>query len=299
MMSDIDKPIKEYLEHLKSMRLSLQTIDSAKKRLKKLFSFLKDTGFERVCDISLKDLERYRLYLVESKLSGNTILNYLHALPKFFKYLENKQVIFANPAKDFRMPKISSKILHVPSQEDMKKLLLQPDITTPCGIRDRAIIETMYSTGIRLNEISGIEIFDVDLKQGLLKVLGKGNKERMAPLGKQSVFWLDKYIREVRPEFIRNKTDEHGLFIGNQKSLKMSAQMIDKAILVHCRKAGLKNVSPHAIRRACATHMLNEGAHPVQIQTLLGHSSMSCLSKYLKITVKDMLKTYKKGKPAK
>ena len=144
-----------------------------------------------------------------------------------------------------------------------------------------------------------MNIYDTDLKQGRVKVLGKGNKQRVVPLGKQAIFWTDKYLKGARPIFLRKRPDEHALWLGFMGK-RINLLIVERFISDYGKKAGIsQSVTPHALRRACATHMLKGGAHPVQIQMLLGHSSLSSLSHYLKITITDLKKTHAKGKPGK
>lgn len=181
----------------------------------------------------------------------------------------------------------------------MENLLTQPDISKPTGIRDRAVIEIFYSTGSRLEELTGMNVYDTDLKQGRAKITGKGNKQRVVPMGKQAVFWTDKYLKEIRPKFLRKRPDVHALRLGFQGK-RINPLIVERFISEYGKNAGIKRpVTPHAIRRACATHMLRGGAHPVEIQMLLGHASLQILSRYLKVTITDMMKTHAKRKPGK
>ncbi len=297
--SAIDTSIREFYEHLTSLKYSPATIGSYRNALKKFHSFLTAHQIERLQDVTIQDLDQFRLFLVDQGFARKSLHTYQCNIRQFFNHLEQTHQLFMNPAEYWEVVKLKPRLQHVPSVKDMKKLLVQPDISTPSGIRDRALLETMYSTGARLEEVVRINLFDVNLKQGSIRVLGKGNKERMVPLGKQAVSWLDRYIKEVRPRFIRHNVDEHALFLGTLFGRRLNPQIVGRLVRDYSKKAGITPVSPQAIRRACATHMLKGGAHPVQIQMLLGHATMSTLSKYLKVTITDMLKMYKKGKPGK
>ena len=297
--NDIIKQIQEYLVHLESLKYSLETIKSYKNALNKFISFLTAVNLIRLQDVTLKDLDKFRLMMIDSKLSNKSIDTYLRNVRQFFKYLEDNHQIFFNPASTMDIPGFHSRMQPVPSEEDMKKLLVQPDISIPVGIRDRALIETLYSTGVRIGELIGMNIIDVNIKQSVIKVLGKGNKERMVPMGKKAKFWIEKYIKDIRGEFIRNNQDESALFVGSQRGRRINHLIVSRDLHEYSVQAGIAGITPHSIRRACATHMLRQGAHPVQIQMLLGHSSMRSLRSYLQVTVTDLLKTYKKGNPGK
>lgn len=291
--------IDEFLHHLKTLRYSPKSINSYKQALSRFFSFLTAINIVRVADVTARDLAAYRLELIDQNYAPQSIGLYLRAVRKLFKYLEQTQQIFINPARSLIIPKSRIKIKPVPSEKEMETLLSEPDISQSTGIRDRAVMETFYSTGARLEELCGMNVYDTDLKQGRIKINGKGNKERVVPMGKQAVFWTDKYLKEVRPEFLRKRPDEHALWLGFA-GRRINALIVERFIRGYGKKAAIKHpVTPHALRRACATHMLRGGAHPVQIQMLLGHASLQSLSRYLKVTITDMIKTHAKAKPGK
>jgi len=294
----VSKCIDEYLRYLKARKYSPKSIRAWRDRLKRFSSFMENHGLESLQDVGLSDLDRYRLELVESSMAASSVYIYLNYVKRFFEYLEDTQQIFVNPAADLVLPKCERKLQAVPSEDDVKQLLAEADISTAAGIRDRAIIEVLYSTGLRLEELTGLRFFDPDLRNRTVRISGKGSKERVVPLGRQSVFWLKQYIEQVRPKLLKGKLDEHALWIGSQWGRKMHPILIEKMIREYGRAAGLSvKVTPHALRRACATHMLRAGAHPVQIQLLLGHSSLGTLGQYLKVTVADMKKMHRKSKP--
>jgi len=291
--------IQEYLQYLVSLKYSPRSIDSYRKALSRFHSFLTAIKIERVQDVTAEDIAAYRLELVDGDYAGQSIVLYMRAVRNLFRYLEDTQQIFINPAMDLIIPGAKDKIQPVPTEKEMEQLLVQPDVTTLSGIRDRAFMETIYSTAVRLEELIKMNIFDVSEKNRTIKVLGKGNKERMVPLGKQAAFWLTKYMQDVRPVFLKNRPDQHALWLGT-KGKRIHPLIVERIVSGYGKKAKIKCcVTPHGLRRACATHMLRNGAHPVQIQLLLGHATMSTLSRYLKITITDMKNMHKKGKPGK
>ena len=294
----ITECIVEYLRHLKARKYSSKSIKAWRDRLNKFSRFVEESGLESLQAVSLSDLEKYRLDLVESQMVSSSVYIYLNYVKRFFEYLEDTQRIFINPARDLILPKCERKLQAVPNEEDVEKLLAQPDISTPTGIRDRAIIEVFYSTGLRLEELTSLKVFDPDLKNRIIRVIGKGRKERIVPLGRQAIFWLKQYIEQVRPKLLKDNIDEHALWIGSHWTRRMHPEIIQRKIREYGKSAAVSvRITPHALRRACATHMLRAGAHPVQIQLLLGHTSLRTLGQYLKVTVKDMKKMHKKSKP--
>lgn len=289
--------ITAYLQSLAALKYSQKSINSYKHALTRFISFLTANRINRIVDVTSKDLTSYRLELVGQKYSAQTVTLYLRAVRNLFAYLEDNQQIFINPARSLIIPRVKTDIKSVPTEKDMENLLSQPDIATPTGIRDRAIIETFYSTGMRLEELTGMNVYDTDLNQGRVKITGKGNKERMVPMGKQAVSWTARYLKDVRPKFLRKRPDEHALWLGFQGK-RINPLIVERFVKDYGEKANINHpVTPHALRRACATHMLRGGAHPVEIQMLLGHASLRTLSQYLKVTITDMMKTHSQGKP--
>lgn len=292
-------PVGQYLDHLKTLKYSPKSINSYKQALYRFVSFLTAKDIARPADVTSKDLDGYRLELVDQGYADQSIGLYLRAVRGLFKYLEDTGQVFINPAAALIVPRVKEKLKPVPTEDDMQNLLARPDLSTLTGIRDRAIIETFYSTGVRLEELCGMNVYDADLRQGRVKVTGKGSRQRVVPLGRQAAFWTDKYLKQVRARFLRKRADEHALWLGFA-GRRINPLIVERFIREYGKKAGIRHpVTPHALRRACATHMLRGGAHPVEIQLLLGHGSLRVLSRYLKVTIADMMKTHSKGKPGK
>jgi len=173
----------------------------------------------------------------------------------------------------------------------MRVLLGQPDVATPLGLRDRAILETMYSAGIRRQETLDLKVDSVDLERGVARVLGKGQRERMAPLGPAAVEWLGRYLAQARPR-LAGAASGDALWLGKNGKPLSGAGLQD--MLRAYRKAPniVTLIGLHSIRRACATHMLRRGASPVTIQMLLGHADMKHLSQYLRLTISDLQRAH-------
>ncbi len=280
-------PIDGFLQSLSARNYSLKSINSYGNALDRLIEYLESEDVLRVQDVTLNHLESYRLHLIDRELSNATQYQYLRCNRFFFGYLEETHQIFINPAQNLIIPKYKRKLQQVPSVDDIKRLLDQPDVSIPTGIRDKAFLETVYSCGLRREEAVFINLHDPDLKDGLIKVNGKGNNERVLPIGDIAKHWIKKYIIEARPQLLRNP-EEKALWI-TERGLRLSYSTVDKLITRYALSAGITSqFSTHSLRRACATHMLNNGAHPLEIQMLLGHSELKSLSQYLKVTIKDM-----------
>jgi len=292
--------VRAYLKALHARKYSLSTINATARVLRDLFRSLAASGIERLQDVQPADLDAYRLALVDRGLKVNTLNAYLLSVRKFFRFLEQTQRIFDNPAAELLIPRVQRRIAYrIPTVAEIKRLLEQPDLSKPRGFRDRALLEVAYSTGCRLNELMQMQIFDPDLQNGYMRVKGKGNKERVVPLGKQAVFWLEQYLPAARGKLLRRDPDLHALWIGSW-GRPLSDQIWRRRVREYADRAGITPpLTPHMLRRACATHMLQRGAHPVQLQMLLGHASLQHLSHYLRLSIKDIKEQHERSKPGK
>ncbi len=297
-LTTVSEHINHYLEYLTVLKYSPKSIDSYKWALSRFDTFLTARNIERIQDVSSKDVKFYSLVLIDQDYSVHSICLYLRSVRKLFSYLEKTKRIFVNPTESMIVTKPVIKLKPVLTQEQVQRLLAQPDVVTAAGIRNRAIIETFYSTGMRRNELIGLNVGDVDLRCGRATITGKGNKQRVVPIGKQAVFWMDKYLRRVRSQDFWQK-DQNALWLG-ANGHRINHRTVWGFIHAYGKKAGIRyTVSPHSLRRACATHMLFGGAHPVQIQMLLGHACLQSLGQYLKVAVTDLMKTHAKASPGK
>jgi integrase/recombinase XerD len=289
--------IEQYLADRRSLNYSPRTIVSFARALRDFALTLAEAGIERVQDVKSDHLEAFRLRLKDRAFSAASIELYSRSVRKFFDWLEKRQVLFENPGADFLIPKPDRPLLPVPTVTEIQRLLAQPNVGRPIGLRDRALIETAYATGARLEEICRLKIFDPDLSEARLRILGKGRKERAVPLGKHAVYWIKQYLLHGRPPLIKDHPEHDRLWVG-QGGEKISGAAIRVQIRKHAKAAGIKTpISPHTLRRACATHMLRNGAHPVQIQMLLGHADLRSLSQYLRVSITDLKKMHRNSKP--
>lgn len=289
--------IGDYLAGLQMRQFSVKSVDLYRRVLEDFLAYLAGLGRERAQDITAEDLEAYRLALVQRNFAPSSLEVYLRTVRQFFGWLEQQQKLFVNPASGLLIPQPPRKLLSAPSEEEMKKLLAQPDASTPCGIRDRAWMETAYATGARREELIRLTIFDPDLDNQRLRVLGKGKKERVLPLGQHATQWLKRYLTDARPKLIKGNPDELALWL-NLLGKPLDYGALQQILRRHSLAAGFaKPTSAHALRRACATHMLRHGAHPLQLQLLLGHASLGTLGQYLRLTITELQATHRQSNP--
>jgi len=292
-----DELAQAWLAAERARGYSAQTIKAHGNILAQLRLFLEPRGRRRAAEVLADDLSAWLASLAERKLSAGTIFTYSQAVRKWFKWLEAQGKLFLNPAAEIVVPR-DRRLRPAPTFTQMRALLAAADVTTPLGLRDRAILETMYATGVRREELVRMELFDLDLDRGTVRVVGKGKKERVLPLTKPAVKWVSHYVREVRPSLLKEsrRLDQAALWIDREgKQLRGEALRVQLKKLV--RAAGLAvAITPHALRRACATHLLQNGAHPWQVQQLLGHSTFDSLCHYLRLTAQEVRAMHRKTK---
>lgn len=291
-------PVDEFLADLRARKLSPQSVTKRTDDLRKLLIYLDARKIGTLADVDLKTLEAYRFALVEHGYSDSAIESALRAASLFFRFLEERGHLFENPARRLKIPKAPVIMGTVLTEKEIKQLLAQPDLSTPRGIRDRAILEVLYSTGMRRGEAVSLNIFDVHLDEATIKVIGKGRKQRLLPLGKHAVKYLRLYMKDARPTFTPKLCPAPDALWLDRYRRALSYQGITNLIGLYGRQSKLgKSVDIHTIRRTCATHMLRGGAHPVVVAQMLGHSGLRSLSHYLRTTITDLQKAHANAKP--
>jgi len=301
--------IEAYLKALKRRRYSARTIATYRYPLTLFASFSAARAaclraphrqVVRLQDVGRDDLAAWRLDLVERGLADASLEVFLRAVRNLFNWMEAEGMLFDNPADALKTPKYERKLLPVPSEVELRRLLAQPAVTTPVGIRDRALMEVGYCCALRREELARLTLRDPDFLQRSLRVLGKGSRERMLPLGEEAFTWLRRYVDDARPALLGRNADAAALDILwiSTDGKPFGGQGISVMLKKYGRASKLSvNITPHSLRRACATHMLRNGAHPVQIQMLLGHATMRHLAQYLRLTIREIREMHRKSRP--
>ena len=211
--------------------------------------------------------------------SSRTSARRLSSLRRFFQYLAREGRIGHDPCARIAAPRIGRPLPKSLTEEEVESLLDAPDTTTAMGQRDRAMLEVLYATGLRVSELVGLQLGQVNLRQGVLRVIGKGNKERLVPLGEEASDWVEKFIRQGRAELFQGPPAD--VLFPSRRGRMMTRQTFWHAIKRHAVRAGIsKTLSPHVVRHAFATHLLNHGADLRVVQMLLGHSDISTTQIY-------------------
>lgn len=276
--------------------LSDNTLQSYRIDLSQFARWL-ETEFAKnnILTISKTNILHYLAYRVDKKYKARSTSRLLSTLKRFYIYAVNAKLIAQNPTADIAMPKVARTLPKTLSEQDIEKLLEAPDVSTAYGLRDKCMLETIYATGLRVTELVTITLSQINLASGWLRVTGKGNKERIVPLGELAVDWLDKYLKEGRVELIKSQHD--GVFISSRGSCitrQAFWQMIKKYALIANIDA---NFSPHTLRHAFATHLLNHGADLRTVQMLLGHTDLSTTQIYTHIAKDRLQKLHSQHHP--
>lgn len=233
------------------------------------------------------------------KYKKSTIARKLSAVRSLFAFVEKKGLLTHNPSADISSPKLEKYIPSYLPVDEMFRLLQRPDISRPLGKRDRAILEVLYSCGLRVSELSGLDTGDVDFHQRLVKVMGKGNKERIVPIGREALKALEDYLDETsgfRKKFY-GPALEGPLFM-NARGGRLTSRSVGKLVKKYGRAGSLMlDISPHALRHTFATHLLDGGADLRAVQELLGHVSLSTTQKYTHVSLDKLTEIYDKAHP--
>ena len=211
----------------------------------------------------------------------------MSSIRRFYQYLLREKIIDADPSENLVGPKGGRKLPKSLSQADVNALLEAPQTGDVFGLRDRAMLELLYATGLRVSELVGIELTQVNLRQGVVRVSGKGNKERLVPLGEEAISWLQRYLSESRSQLVEGKPSR-SVFV-TRRGGAMSRQSFWYLIKKYARRAGINSdLSPHTLRHAFATHLLNNGADLRVVQMLLGHNDISTTQIYTHIATERL-----------
>ena len=279
-MSTSHDLVDGYLTHLRvERRLADHTLESYGRDLQRLMEFA--AGRERsVQQLDRHDLENFVAEMMNSGLSPRSVARSVAAVRGFYRFSVLAQHLEANPADDLRAPRAWPALPKFLALDEVEKLIKQPDVATAIGLRDRALIEVLYATGMRVSELIHLRASDLNLEGGFLTCTGKGNKQRLVPMGAEAAKWVTKYIRDARPALLRKRTSPW-LFVNAKRGTALSRVGFWKILKAYGRKAGLpRNLSPHVLRHSFATHLLEHGADLRAIQMMLGHADLSTTQIY-------------------
>lgn len=293
-MIDKDKIINSFLGFLQLEKgLSENTIKSYRVDLARYIDFINELN-KKFPDLNESFLNKYVQRLIKGGLVASSINRNFSTIKCFHKYLLEEEISDVDPTENVDRPKLSKKLPEVLNIEEIDKLFEQPDLSSVSGYRDRAILETMYATGLRVSETVNLKFINLLFDMDIIRVIGKGSKERIVPIGKSAIYYIETYIREVRPKLLNNGNTDT-LFL-NRRGKKLTRAFIWDMLKKYSASAGIdKNVHPHTLRHSFATHLLEGGADLRAVQEMLGHSDISTTQIYTHIDreyLKEVHKTF-------
>jgi len=289
-----------YLEYLETERnYSAHTILSYETDLLSLIRFLRSDGKESFSQVHKESLRAFIGFLLDQGFSQCSIARKIASIRSFFKYLRRRNIIDSNPALVLITPKAGKRLPIFLDEHSMRKLLLASNLKGPNKKRDLAILELFYSTGIRLSELINLTLNDLKNKEGLIKVKGKGRKERFVPVGEKAISVIKEYLA-TRKNLIKsaNKKDGKNFLFVTEKGQKLYPQAVGRIVRKYIGAVSeIEKKSPHVLRHTFATHMLNHGADIRAVKELLGHESLSTTQVYTHISSTRMKKIYEESHP--
>jgi integrase/recombinase XerD len=296
---DISASIAAFLIHVRVEKgLSSNTVVAYRRDLLKFEAFAKKRKVALEA-VSRDDLVDFLASLYRQKLESRTVARHLVTMRNFFRFAQVQELIKEDPSLNLESPKIRRSLPDYLRFEEVEKLLAQPDEKTPIGLRDRAMLEVLYSSGLRVSELIGLRVMDLDRSAGHLRCIGKGDKERIVPMGKKAIALVERYLRDARPKLLGKGqlANSPTLFL-NRRGGSFSRVGIWKILSAYGRRAGLRvALTPHMLRHSFATHLLERGADLRSVQLMLGHSDISTTQIYTHVVEERLKQIYKAHHP--
>jgi integrase/recombinase XerD len=294
-----------YNEAMAIRNYSKNTLHRRESDIRRFVGWCDERGLSQPQDITKPILERYQKHLYYYRQANGEPLSmasrnhYIVSVRQFFKWLTQENYLLYNPASELVIPKQNTSLPVVLSPEEIETLMLQPDINSPYGLRDRAILELLYSTGLRRSELINLNLHDINLVQQTVYVRnGKGGKDRLLPIGERATHWISRYLDTVRPQLLIDLNDQH-LFLNDYGSVFRDNKLGDR-VKRHMKNAGITAPgSCHLLRHAMATHMLENGAELRFIQAMLGHSDYRATQIYTHVSIRKLQEIHANTHPSK
>lgn len=296
---EIAAAISSFLTHVQVEKgLAANTLSAYRRDLSKFDDFAKKRKLD-LAAVKRDDLVDFLASLYRQKLESKTVARHLVTLRNFFRHAQVQELISEDPTANLESPKIRRSLPGYLRLEEVEKLLELPDQKTPLGLRDRAMLEVLYSTGLRVSELTSLRVMDLDTKVGCVRCIGKGDKERIVPVGRKALGIVEKYLRDGRTALIGQGRGGAGSFLFvNRRGGRISRVGVWKILSAYGRKAGLRvPLTPHMLRHSFATHLLERGADLRSVQLMLGHSDISTTQIYTHVVEERLKQIYKAHHP--
>jgi integrase/recombinase XerD len=293
----MDRTLRDFIHYLSVEKgLAKNTLESYNRDLCAYVEYLRQSGIPNLEESSRNCITGYLLNLKKNGKATSTLSRNLASIRSLYSYLYQEKRIVENPATDLESPKLEKKLPRVLTPDEVDVLLDQPSMNDVSGMRDKAMLEVIYATGIRVSELMSLNVGDIHLDAGFIRCLGKGSKERMIPLGSVAVRHVERYLAESRPKLVR-QNGESSMFV-NQHGNRLTRQGFWKILKKYARTAGInKEITPHTMRHSFATHLLENGADLRSVQEMLGHADISTTQIYTQVTKRKLRDVYEKTHP--
>jgi len=276
--------------------LAKNTLEAYRRDLSQFATWLEAQHRKALISADQADIQSYLGYQFRKKTRATSVARLLSALKRFYRYCLRQGRIKADPTLRIDSPKLPRGLPKSLTEEDVENLLAAPTVEKTLGLRDKAMLETLYASGLRVSELVALKLGQVSQDMGVVRVIGKGSKERLVPLGEEAIAWIRQYLKEARPELLGGRAADD-LFVTARGSA-MTRQMFWHLLRRYAAQAGLKkSISPHTLRHAFATHLLNHGADLRVVQLLLGHSDISTTQIYTHVARERLKQLHAKHHP--
>ena len=276
--------------------LSRNTLDSYRLDLTQFAGWLTKTQGKAMLAANHGDLLAYLAHRVAGKSKATSTSRLLSSLKRFYQYALRQNKVKTDPTLNIDSPKLPRGLPKTLTEQDVEKLLAAPNVEVPLGLRDRTMLETLYASGLRVSELVTLNVAQVSQDMGVVRIVGKGAKERLVPLGEEALNWIKRYLKEARPRILDKRTAD-AMFV-TSRGAAMTRQSFWHLLKRHAAQAGLtKPMSPHTLRHAFATHLLNHGADLRVVQLLLGHSDISTTQIYTHVARERLKQLHAKHHP--
>lgn len=290
--------IDAFLDHLAIERgLAVNTREAYRTDLGQFMSYLHRRGVTQINQVQREHLTDHLLDRRQTGLTPRSLARHLAAIRMFCRFLVRERLLAADVSQTIDTPRLWQTLPHTLDYAEVDQLLAAPKTHTKLGVRDKAMLELMYATGLRVSEVSRLRLSELNLAAGFLRTIGKGSKERIVPVGRQAVDWVQRYLQKSRPHFGRGPTTRGEVFLSTRGG-PLSRQTIWHHIKKYARAAGIaKNITPHTLRHSFATHLLNNGGDLRVIQEMLGHASVATTQIYTHVDQSRLKETHYRFHP--
>jgi integrase/recombinase XerD len=292
----VEANIRAFLNYLRSEKgLSANTIAAYRRDMEKFGAFAEEREL-KLGEVSHSDVVEFLRMLYLRKLDSRSVARHLVTVRHFFRFCVMERAIEKDPSENVQSPKFRHTLPEFLSIDEVNRLLRQPDTSTVAGLRDKAMIEILYSSGLRVSELCGLKIADVQMEAGYLRCVGKGNKERLVPIGKAALEFVRLYVQKARPEILGERTSIY--LFPSRTGKSIDRFNFWKTLKLYGQRAGLrKALSPHMLRHSFATHLLDGGADLRSVQIMLGHADISTTQIYTHVVEGRLKQVYKLHHP--